>query len=232
MILTSPIMMRTRSIMRKLGLTKLITRLVPARKYEDKFGPSLISEIKRGDVVWDVGANVGLYTGLFLEAIGDQGKVVALEPVQACYEVVRKKFKNSTQIIVKNIAIGDIDGFVTMKIEDNPLAATHRIANDEGMADHRCVKVPVARIDTLVVSDHLPFPNVVKIDVEGHEGAVLDGMKPLLSDARLRCIGIEVHFKLLAERGEENRPRQIGRLLKSNGFDTHWVDPSHLIAKR
>ncbi len=76
------------------------------------------------------------------------------------------------------------------------------------------------------------FPNVVKIDVEGHEGAVLDGMADLLKDVRLRCIGIEVHFGLLAERGELYRPKEMEATLRRHGYRLRWTDPSPLIALR
>jgi hypothetical protein len=54
----------------------------------------------------------------------------------------------------------------------------------------------------------------------------------LLDDPRLRCIGIEVHFGVLDERGESARPKQIEQSLLQHGFRVRWTDPSHLIALR
>ena len=84
----------------------------------------------------------------------------------------------------------------------------------------------------MVASEPELFPNVIKIDVEGHEGAVMDGMYSLLPDRRLRCIGIEVHFGLLDERGESAKPKQMEHTLLQHGFRVRWTDPSHLLAVR
>ncbi len=78
----------------------------------------------------------------------------------------------------------------------------------------------------------LPFQNLVKIDVERHERAVIDGMQDLLDDPRLRCIGIEVHFGLLGERGESSRLKQIEKTLLLHVFGIRWPHPAHLIASR
>ena len=98
--------------------------------------------------------------------------------------------------------------------------------------DARSVAVQMQAAASIVHAEPNLFPNVVKIDVEGHEGAVLDGFVALLPDRRLRCIGIEMHFGILAARGENDRPKRIEQLLIRNGFKLRWTDPSHLLATR
>ncbi len=80
----------------------------------------------------------------------------------------------------------------------------------------------MVRSNSVTVACPELFPDLVKIDVEGHEGAVLDGMRDLLSNQRLRCIGIEVHFGLLEECGEAHRPRQMEETLGKHGFQVRW----------
>ena len=118
-----------------------------------------------------------------------------------------------------------------MAVDADPLAATHHIVsgNTSGVG---FVAVDVRAASSLVKEASDLFPNAVKIDVEGHEGAVLDGFGPLLADKRLHSIGIEVHFGLLDARGESARPRQMEQTLARNGFNVHWTDPSHLLATR
>ena len=181
--------------------------------------------------VWDVGANVGLYTTSFLEATGDGGHVVAFEPTTACFGQLRERFNGSSQVTLKNMALGDADGMISMAVDADPLAATHHIVSGrpEGVG---MVAVEVRSASSLVQDTPDLFPNSVKIDVEGHEGAVLDGFGPLFIDKRLHSIGIEVHFGLLEERGGSARPRQMEQFLVRSGFNVRWTDPSHLLATR
>ncbi|RME61158.1 FkbM family methyltransferase [Candidatus Parcubacteria bacterium] len=228
----SPMMIRARGLLRKLGITRLISAFAARREYEDRFRDALMSLVRKGDVIWDIGANVGVYTEQFSQAVGEHGRVVCFEPIPECYATIDKKYGGNPHIIVRNLALGDTDGEITMVKEDDPLATTHRIASDNLEVKENYIRVPIARADTLVQKEGLPFPNIVKIDVEGFEWEVLQGMSDLLSDERLRGIGIEVHFNLLAERGWAQQPQAIENHLRKHGYATKWVDPSHLIAAR
>lgn len=76
------------------------------------------------------------------------------------------------------------------------------------------------------------MPNAIKIDVEGFEVEVLQGLGPHLAAPTLRVIGVEVHFGILKERGMADAPQRIERLLARNGFRVQWPDSSHLLALR
>ena len=178
-----------------------------------------------------MGANVGLYTALFLDATGKTGQVVAFEPTAACFDQLRGRFSNHACVSLQNMALGDADGTISMAIAVDPLAATHHIVAGAA-AGAGFVTVVVRAASSLVKEAPNLFPNAVKIDVEGHEGAVLDGLEPLLVDKRIHSIGIEVHFGLLDGRGESARPRQMAQTLVRNGFAVHWTYPSHLLATR
>lgn len=128
-----------------------------------------------------------------------------------------------------NMALGDADGSVKMSLADDPLGATHRVVDE---ATSGGMDVDVRSASSVARERPDLFPRVMKIDVEGYEGFVLDGMKELLADGRLRCIGVDVHFGLLEERGEAMRPRQIEQTLVQEGFAIRWSDPSHLLATR
>ena len=76
------------------------------------------------------------------------------------------------------------------------------------------------------------MPNAIKIDVEGFELEVLQGMGPYLAEPTLRMIGVEVHFGILKERGIAYAPQRIEQLLVHNGYRVRWPDNSHLLAVR
>ncbi len=232
-MLTSSWFIQLRRITRRLGLNQWIGQLILSSHYEDRFGPAVSNEVRPGDPVWDIGANLGLYTTEFLKRVGPSGQVVAFEPVTACFAQLHERFADSPQVKLKNMAVGDADGRIAMSLDSDPLAATHRVISAQNLGEGRnFVQVEVRSSASMVADEPGLFPNVVKIDVEGHEGAVMDGMQSLLADQRLRCIGIEVHFGLLDDRGEGARPKQIENTLMQHGFQVRWTDPSHLLALR
>ena len=230
-MLTSPLAVRLRRFTRKLGLNRFLGGLMAGRHYEDRFGTAFQLAIRPGDTVWDIGANVGLYTAIFAEAAGPNGRVIAFEPTAACFIELQGRFANNPQVVLKNIAMGASDGVLSMAVETDALAATHRIVTGHA-GGGGVVSVQVRSAVSLVAEEPELFPQIVKIDVEGHEGAVLDGFEPLLLDHRLHSIGIEVHFGLLDERGESARPQQMEQAVTRHGFKVRWTDPSHLLASR
>ena len=233
MMHSSPTLIRIRNFTRKLGLNGLIGRVLSGNGYEDKFGSAIFAQVRSGDCVWDVGANVGLYTTQFSARLCGNGKVIAFEPVPACFEELQERTKNISNISSVNVAMGAEDGEVTMMLDDEDLAATHQVvSNGPKFKNSRHCVVSVRSAASLVNDNQDRFPNVIKIDVEGYEGAVFDGLETLLTDTRLRCIGIEVHFGLLEVRGERKRPQLFEKTLIKNGYNVRWTDSSHLIAIR
>lgn len=76
----------------------------------------------------------------------------------------------------------------------------------------------VKRDDDLLGDGQVEVPNVVKIDTEGFELDVINGMMGGVASSQLRTLCIEIHFGLLAEREQPNAPSEIGRLLEAADF--------------
>lgn len=232
-MISSPFTIKVRNLTRKIGLNKLISNILTSREYEDRFGNAIINQIQPGDVVWDIGANLGIYTQIFLDSTSNLGSVVAFEPVPPCFKELQQKFSDVSNVYLKNIGVGSQDEVSFMRIEQDPLAATHNIIDTEKSSElDNLTKVEIRSPDSLIASEPELIPNIIKIDVEGFEGQVIDGMESLLKNPQLRCIGIEVHFGLLNDRGEANRPQQIEKVLKENNFTVGWTDSSHILATR
>jgi FkbM family methyltransferase len=195
--------------------------------YEERFRQALRVELRPGDCIWDVGANVGEYTKEFAEVVGEEGAVVAIEPSPACLEPLEVLHREAPRVVVLPLALADDDGMTDFSLVGGPTGVANRI----GPGAEQTVEVRVARVDTLI-DEGVPRPNLVKIDVEGFEGNVIDGMPRTLSDSRLRGLFIEVHFAQMEERGLRGEPERISRLLKAEGFSVRWPDPSHIVALR
>jgi len=233
------LIIKARSVARRMGLKRIYYRFAPRHSYEEKFHNEISAEIRQGDIVWDVGANLGFYTKLFAEKAGDTGRVVAFEPVPATHEELCRETCAYPSVQNEQMALGDFDGSSRLLVPKSNTVFQRKgldtVGHLENFAGEETtgisVEVPVKRGDSYWAASGIT-PNVMKIDVEGFEEEVLDGMKSLLAAPELRAVFVEVHFEILESRGRSDAPMRIEKLLRSKGLTPRWVDGSHISAKR
>ena len=185
----------------------------------------MLNAIRSGDIVWDVGANVGFYTTRFLERVGPSGRVVAVEPIPSNATICRGlKVAGENRLEVIEAALGAADGQTRM--HDNETYSTLSQISDGGS-----LVVRQMTGDGLLATLK-QAPTIVKIDVEGYELEVLRGMPKVLAEHSLRSVFVEVHSAIMEANGLKNGGDQIVRLLASSGFKITWLDFSHLMAVR
>jgi FkbM family methyltransferase len=200
-------------------------------EYEQSFRSAMLACIRPGDCVWDVGANVGLYSELFAAAVGPSGKVISFEPSPACAALLEERIRDrvgGASWQIAPVALSDEDGEAWLSVTSGDTAPENRLVSPDGAST---VPVRTARGDSLVAAGY-EAPAVVKIDVEGFDGEVLDGMGSVLDHPSLRAICVEVHFGILTERGKPHEPARIVRLLQDHAFTAKWADRSHFVARR
>lgn len=221
-----------RSAGRALGLNRLISRLIQPSTYEDKFQTALLESVQPGECVWDVGANTGLYSKKFSAIVGPQGKVCAFEPSPLNLQTLRAETNSLANLEILPIALGEKETTALFQQGEDSLGATSRIVVDGSGSNPNSVTVSVSTGDILISAGKVPVPNLIKIDTEGFELEVLRGLGNTLGRPELRMLFIEVHFKLLRERGFPEAPREIEKMLETAGFSLRWPDASHLVAAR
>lgn len=229
---TNPAMIGLRNVARKTGVIQFINQFLPRKKnYEQTFDTAMFEAVKPGDVIWDVGANVGYYTRKFSDSVGSAGQIFAFEPFPATAARLRAELTGVETVTVLPVALGAETGTVSMRQGDDELGATNRIV-EGGAGESRVTRVDIATGDSIFSRGLAAAPAIIKIDTEGFELDVLNGMQEILNRATLRAVFIEVHFGLLAERGLSAAPGRIERLLSEKGFRNRWLDLSHLAAYR
>ena len=146
---------------------------------------------EKGSVFIDVGANIGKYSLMFSKIIGDSGKIVAIEPVPNTFEALTEaiKLNKFDNIVPLNIACWNENTKLNMFLAE--MSGESTIKEDYGLGH---VAVEARTLDS--VADELGLNGVdfVKIDAEGSEIEVLEGMKNILKEHTPEIV-IEIHQK-------------------------------------
>lgn len=154
----------------------------------------ILQELDSGDVFFDVGANTGLYS-LFVGEARPGGEVVAFEPYAPNVALFEQDIARNrlTNVEVREVALSDEDGTVAFG-QPRDIDLGYGSSAIQGNQTERTVEVPAATGDGLVSSGAVPHPNVVKIDVEGAEPLVVDGLSETLSAPECRLLYCEIHL--------------------------------------
>ena len=171
---------------------------------------ALLSEVDGDEVVWDVGANIGMYACFVLRKLTD-GVVVCFEPEQSNETRLRtnlaangpeRRWRTST------LALSDRNAPGHLASERREVGAGHHYLDDDGG-----VRVDCRRGDELA-GEGFPSPDIVKIDVQGAELDVLRGMRDTLDD--VDAVFVEVHGEKCRRYGAT--AEEIEAYLRDRGF--------------
>jgi FkbM family methyltransferase len=125
-----------------------------------------------GGTFFDVGANIGTYTLLASEISG--AKVVSMEPHPQTFAVLADNVRLNARhnVTCLQVAVSDREG--TIALTGGLESSLNHVLQD-GEDAQGAIEVRSQRLDTICESTHV-FPDIIKIDVEGHEPAVLGGL--------------------------------------------------------
>lgn len=182
-----------KTIKKLLQVSRLYSWVIVAKKRIDYFDPMVRTRqkeafnfysqfIKSGDLCFDIGANVGDITEIFLK-LG--AKVIAIEPQEICLEILYKLFGKNKNLVIINKAVGERPGYSELSVcEDaHSISTMSDKWKKEGRFSQyykwtKTQKVLVTTLDELI--KEYGQPKFCKIDVEGLEESVLKGLtKPI-----------------------------------------------------
>jgi FkbM family methyltransferase len=148
--------------------------------------------VRPGDVVWDVGANVGLFAFSAAALAGPCGLVLAIEPDiwlahlmdRSSAEIAKKKL-SAAPVRVLCASVSDELRMGELEIAERARASNHLygITGSTQSGGHR-QRQPTVSVTLDLLIDFFPAPSVLKIDVESHETKVLRGAVKLLESVR------------------------------------------------
>ena len=156
--------------------------------HEELVQDAMAAQVGAGFTVYDVGAHVGFFTLLASRLAGADGRVIAFEPRPDNVERLRRNIEanGARNVEVVAAAASDCDGTAAFVMHESTLEGRLAAATERSTAS-----VPTATIDALVCDGMRP-PDLVKMDVEGAEGAVIRGAARTI-DAHRPALLIEVH---------------------------------------
>jgi FkbM family methyltransferase len=145
--------------------------------------------IEPGQVVYDVGANIGFFTILCARLTGPEGKVFAFEPMPQNAEALRHNISLNglDNVVVVQKALSCESGTANLFL--SPHSAFHSL-DVEGASKRENlgpqageISVETITLDEFVAEDPARVPDLIKLDVEGAEVLALQGMRETLRSA-------------------------------------------------
>lgn len=184
----------------------------------------LLKAVRADDVVFDIGASVGVYA-LALLAVCPRGKVFAFEPDPETAQRLQESLALNpfTHGQVVTWAVSDSVGTMELFTEGAAGFAPTMAKQNERLKT--AVVIPTKSLDSALANGELPVPTVLKIDIEGAEVLALRGAKRLFAGefgARPRLLLIEFHPQWMGEFGATMD--DLHAELSAQGYRVMWED--------
>lgn len=162
----------------------------------------LIDLAVKGDIILDVGSNVGEVAMRLSRKVQQKGLVYAFEPDPFIYRRLEKNLSLNelSNVSIHNVGFGDINSTKEMAPESVSNRGGNRIVSDgKGTS-----KVKIQTLDLFVEENGLDRVDMIKIDVEGYEMKVLQGAMKTISKHRPKLF-IEVSDRSLRQQGSNGK---------------------------
>lgn len=187
--------------------------------------------VSPADVVVDVGAHIGYYTLLAARLVGERGHVYAVEPSRArCAELHANLVRNDMKhVTVLELAAGSQDGVATLYEAPRTNTSASTVLPDPvgvgaATTEYSPTRVPVTRVDTCIPAGHVERVRLVKIDVEGFEVEVLNGLDRVLDAGKPLCLVVEI-----SPEWSPSSPAFLERLCDKQGFVPYRISNTYTL---
>ena len=159
--------------------------------YESKVKQVIQSNLSNGEVFIDIGANIGFFSILGAKLVGESGRVFSYEPNPNCTERINRNIKLNgyENLNVINKAISNITKRQNFFISKQHALSTLK-ENSKLMELEKTIEVEITSLDQEIINSGIAKESIslIKIDVEGHELFVFEGMQELLGSTKPKII--------------------------------------------
>lgn len=184
--------------------------------------------LRDGDTVLDIGAHAGLYSVLARRAVGRLGRVFAFEPNARTRQLLSRNLGvepltlddplTRKRRVVLPYAASDRAGQARLSQEVSGMSAYGALTESDG------VQVRTVTVDAVSEAAAIRSPAFIKIDVEGHEAAVIRGARATMEASRNLLVLVEFNEGNLKRAGSS--AEDLRTVIEETGYRLHEIDPS------
>ena len=175
----------------------------------------VLHALQQNELFLDVGANIGSYT--VLAAAGPKARVISVEPIPKNFGWLQRNITLNDlggRVQAYQVGLSGEEGTLRFSVGLDTMNHVVGLENTE-----ESIEVPVKRLDDLVSAD---CPRVIKIDVEGHEYAVLRGAAKTLTNPELLAVVMETNGSSVRYDYSDS---EFVAVMQRNGFSMFSYDP-------
>ena len=193
------------------------------------FGPrdtqTMKDNVFSGNIVVDLGANIGYFTCLLAKIVGEGGKVFAFEPDPRNLKLLRRNIQENDykNVIIADKAVSDVNGSCTLYSSQKKFGANRIFESKKNQTQDF---IPI-KSETICLDDYFEKQNLlkkidfIKIDIEGSEFRAFNGMKKILELNNNLKIFTEIAPSLLEDAGSSGK--QVLDFLQEHKFINFFI---------
>ncbi len=172
--------------------------------------------IQPDDVILELGANIGYYVLIESKILSEKGHIYAVEPGPENVKLLKKNIElnNVKNIDVFHMAMSNEKG--TAKLYIGPACNLHSLIGTTGVADEQYVEVETDTVDNFL-KEKRPV-TFLRMDIEGYETEIIDGMRETLKSPQLKRFFVEIH----PHRVSSEKMLNFLKKLLEYGFETAY----------
>jgi FkbM family methyltransferase len=193
----------------------------PLSKVDPPLLRNVLELVRKGDIVWDIGANVGLFTFAAASISGEKGKIVSFEPDPFLVQLLRKSksIQSKERSEVEVVPAGVASEVALRRFHITSRSRAYNSLSEYGKSESHGLsedyQVAVFNLDWLL--DRFPAPDLIKCDVEGAE------LEVFINQARM--LG-KVRPVIITEVSSERSSHGLTNLFKENGYKLYDAEKS------
>lgn len=150
--------------------------------------------VKEGDFVFDIGANIGLFSIISAKQTGPLGKVFSFEPILETRKILEKNYRsnNLNNFTILPLALGEKNEDVFFLVNQQVLGDSRKILTNES---DNIEQVKQKTLDSIILNEKITKVDFIKADIEGMERFFLQGAKETIKKFKPKMAICIYHLK-------------------------------------